>query len=311
MLTSWARVLTRAAGLSTLQSLPAYKAVIPVGKFIPRGIATTTIPKKGASNSAVSKKTTTTTTNAAKPLVQPKSTSKTKKATPVAPKVAVQTTEKAAKKPKKTEEERVKEYIKSLLEKALDPPTLSSGSPWVLFLKDKFEASKGSGESVAASLKKEHANWANEYKNLAPADLEALQARAAKVKGNAGEALASWVKQHSPAEIHQANAARLTLRHIKAKSDPVPRGLKRNSFAPIPDDRYPLRARSANILYVKEKFASVPKEKRVESLPTLMKEYSALPESEKQKWKALSAKDVIRYHNELRNIGIEPPSTST
>ncbi|RPB28464.1 hypothetical protein L211DRAFT_833429 [Terfezia boudieri ATCC MYA-4762] len=309
MLISSGRVLTRAAGLSALQSLPAYKAVIPVGKFIPRGLATTTAPKKAASSSAVSKKTTIT-TKAAKAPVKPTAASTTKKAAPVAPKVAVEPTEKSSKKSKKTEEEKQKENIKSLLEKALDPPPLSTKSIWIWFLKDKFESCKGTGENVATILKREHKNWVNEYKNLAPADLQALQAKAEMMSGNAGEAFANWVKQHSPAEIRQANLARAALRNIKAKSDPVPRGLKSNSFAAIPDDRFPLRARSANILYIKEKFASLPKEKRADALPALMKEYTALPESEKQKWKALSAKDLVRYHNQLKDIGIEPPSTS-
>ena len=180
MLTPWGRVLTRTAGLSALQSLPAYKVVIPVGKFIPRGLATATVPKKAANSSTITKKATTTTTKTAKAPVKTAATSTTKKAAPKASAVAqkktaakdVETAEKPARKPKKTEEEKQKEHIKSLLEKALNPPILSTKSAWVCFLKEKFETHKGTGEGVAALLKREHTNWSNEYKNLTPAQLE-------------------------------------------------------------------------------------------------------------------------------------------
>ena len=310
MLTPWGRVLTRTAGLSALQSLPTYKVV---GQFIPRGLATATAPKKAATNSTVTKKATTTTTKTAKAPVKTTATSTTKKAASKTSEdaqkktaaKAVETAEKPAKKPKKTEEEKQKEHIKSLLEKALHPPILSTKSPWVCFLKEKFETHKGTGDGVGALLKREHSNWSNEYKNLAPAQLEvrivsqtyytmftnslflpsfikALQDRAAIMKGTAKQVLDNWVRQHTPAQIYQANVARAALRHIKAKADPVPRGLKSKRFAAIRDDRYPLRARSPNILYVKEKFATLPQEKKSEALPTLMKEFATLPETEKQ-----------------------------
>ncbi|KAF8422086.1 hypothetical protein EV426DRAFT_718447 [Tirmania nivea] len=314
MLTPWGRVLTRTAG--ALPFLPAYRTVIPVGQFIPRGLATAT----------ASKKTTATATKAAKaPVGETATTSTTTKK--AAPKTAVanqktaaakektaakdaETAEKPGRKPKKTDEEKQKEHVRALLERALDPPEIPTKSAWVYFLKEKFEGNKGTGEGVAKILQREHASWSNEYKNLTPAQLEALQNKAASVQDSKQQALQDWVKQHSPAEIHQANLARAALRLIKARADPVPRGLKGSRFSPIPDSRYPLRARTANILYVKDKFATLPKEKRVDALPTLMKEFTALPEAEKQKWRELSAQDVIRYHNELRNIGIEPASAS-
>ena len=118
--------------------------------------------------------------------------------------------------------------------------------------------------------------------SLIPSFIKALQSRAATSKGTKQQALDNWVRQHTPAQIYQANVARAELRNIRAKADPVPRGLKSNRFAAIPDDRYPVRARSPNVLYVKEKFSTLPKEKRYEALPGLMKEYATLPETEKQ-----------------------------
>ena len=207
MLTPWGRVLTRTAGLSALHSLPAYKAVIPVGQSIPRGLATATVPKKAAnSRPTATKKTTTTVIKTVKaPVKKTTSTSTTKKAAPKtataaqkrnASTIAVNTAkkpltpeqqkkraeqennraereqERAEKRKLKAEKEKKKDQIKSLLEKALDPPRTSTGSTWVCFLKEKFEPFKGSGEGVAAILKREHTNWSNEYKNLTPAQLE-------------------------------------------------------------------------------------------------------------------------------------------
>lgn len=307
-------MLARTAGLSALQSLPACKVVIPIGQFIPRGLATATAPKKAVRGVIVTKKVIPTKATKAPVKKKTATTSISKKA---APKTAVQkkkkgTTAKAAnpsvKKPKRTEEEKQRQHIRSLIERALDPPHRQTSSPWVSFLKEKFDTYKGPKQGVGAILGGERANWSKEYKALTQAQLAAYQDRAVSTKDTKQQEFNSWVVQHTPAEIHEANRARAALRHIKAKSNPVPFGLKSKTFAAIPDERYPLRPRSANVLYVKEKFASVPKEKKFGSLGTLMKEFTTLPEAEKQKWKERSAQDLIRFHRELKSIGIQPAS---
>lgn len=319
MLTTWCRVLTRTTGVNALKSHLAYGTVIPVGH---RGLATVTAPKKAAST--VTKKTaatkSTTTAKAA-----PASTATSKKA---APKTAAATAKKPAtaakktastkeednapkKRGKKTEEEKAKEKerekIKSLLGRALDPPVIHPvNSPWITFLQQKYAALKNTGTPYA--LGKDTAQWAQEYKNLSPAQLEELKAQAEASKGTNQQALSEWIKQYTPAQIHDANLARASIRLIKERSEKTPRGLA-GSFPPIPDHRFPTGRRTANILYIKERMASFPKEKKFEALPVLMKEFNALSEAEKQKWKDLADQDAIRYDNELRTIGIEPRKT--
>ena len=89
------------------------------------------------------------------------------------------------------------------------------------------------------------------------------------------------MKAHTPAEIHQANVARSSIRRLKSQFDPAPIGM-RGSFRPIPDERYPIRPRSAHIFYIMEKMGTLKQEDKKGALGPLVKEFFELPVADKK-----------------------------
>lgn len=88
------------------------------------------------------------------------------------------------------------------------------------------------------------------------------------------------MKAHRPSAIHEANVARAAIRRLK-KLEITPIGL-RGSFPSIPDDRYPIRPRSAHVFYIMEKMKTLPQEERKGALGSLVKEFSVLGQADKQ-----------------------------
>lgn len=101
------------------------------------------------------------------------------------------------------------------------------------------------------------------------------------LKGDKNKALTTWVHKHSVSDIHQANLARSAIRRLKAQLTPAPIGL-RGTFRAIPDDRYPLRPRSAHIFYVKEMMETLPANEKGKALGPLVKKYFELPQADAQ-----------------------------
>jgi len=189
-----------------------------------------------------------------------------------------------------------KEKVRTLLQTALKPPAIHTGSSaWIAFLKGKF----GSTEKADISNVKE---WTSEYKSLTPAELENLKAKAQVAKGDKVKALATWVKKHSPVQIYQANLARRQIRKMKRTLTPVPIGM-RGPFSAIPDDRLPIRVRTPQVFYIMEKMSSLAQEKRASALGGLVKEYNALPAAGQKKYRDQAAADVTRFRNEMKAAG--------
>lgn len=156
------------------------------------------MPKKVATTTTTKKPVAAATTKAKVPVKKPTATTTTKKtptkqvaAKPAATKASVKTAtktvaskdaeDKPVAKPRpraaaKTDEEKQKEHIKDLVEKALEPPSLrGTSSSWVAFMREKWASEKEKGTAglnVVKSMQEHGSEWVNEYKALSPAQLE-------------------------------------------------------------------------------------------------------------------------------------------
>ncbi|KAJ6157101.1 hypothetical protein N7497_005986, partial [Penicillium chrysogenum] len=138
-------------------------------------------------------------------------------------------------------------------------------------------------------------------KAISPQDKERLQAQAKANYAANTAAYNSWVKSHTPLQIREANSARLTLSRLENKSYP-----------PLKDDRLVTVSRSAYTLYLKERMETEYQGKAgVESFPAIGREWLALPQAEKDRYRKMQIEDRRRYERECQEVyGIPAPESS-
>ncbi|CAG8009030.1 unnamed protein product [Penicillium nalgiovense] len=139
-------------------------------------------------------------------------------------------------------------------------------------------------------------------KSIGPQDEERYQAQAKANFAANTAAYDSWVKSHTPLRIKEANTARLTLSRLANKNYP-----------PIKDDRLVRVSRSAYILFLKDRVESLDYQGKSgsESFPAIGREWIALPQAEKDRYRKLQIEDRQRYEREYQEVyGIPAPESS-
>ncbi|OQE16585.1 hypothetical protein PENFLA_c027G02510 [Penicillium flavigenum] len=139
-------------------------------------------------------------------------------------------------------------------------------------------------------------------KSIGPQDEERFQAQAKANLAANNAAYDSWVKSHTPLRIKEANTARLTLSRLTNKNYP-----------PIKDDRLVRVSRSAYILFLKDRVESLDYQGKSgsESFPAIGREWIALPQAEKDRYRKLQIEDRQRYEREYQEVyGIPAPESS-
>ncbi|MCJ1459933.1 hypothetical protein MMC28_010312 [Mycoblastus sanguinarius] len=185
--------------------------------------------------------------------------------------------------------------IKELKVKALVPPHGSHTTAWGVFMAEHAKIPGNGGPKIASSSKVA----SGKFKELTPERLEHYNHIANQNKAAKAAAYRQWIESHTPIVIYAANLARAALKK---------RGVK--GFLKLQDDRL-VRGR-ANIYayFLKERFDSGDFRglKLPEAARLVAREWKALSASEKKPFEDLSAKDGVRYFQELKTVYDKDPS---
>ncbi|CAG8886293.1 unnamed protein product [Penicillium egyptiacum] len=192
----------------------------------------------------------------------------------------------------------LRDHIRELKATALlaGRPKLLPVNTYTIAMSEKLREIKGQYPGKEAfSIAVEHA------KSLSPQDKERLQAEArANMAANAA-AYDSWLKSHTPLQIRDANTARLTLSRLSDKN-----------YSSLQDDRLVKLPRSAYVLYVKDRIDSHDYQGKPgkESFSEIAREWDALPQSEKDRYRTMQVEDRQRYETEHEEVYGSPAPRS-
>lgn len=192
-----------------------------------------------------------------------------------------------------TEEQKNKALIAALRKAALKAPaTQYAVSAYNVFISEQLSSPSGARAVSQANITKA----SKEFKELAPAQLEHYQRKAAEINAANQEAIRAWVNSHTTDEIRQANNARRRLRRMLAgvrKSGPA-------HTCPIADDRVPKRPTTPYLKFFITRYNAgvynglVPKE----ASKVASGEWKALSDAERQNYSDNYKEERIKYEAE-------------
>ncbi|KAG5943538.1 hypothetical protein E4U53_007028 [Claviceps sorghi] len=225
-----------------------------------------------------------------KPAAKKKPASKKKTVTKKKKRVVKKKPAKKPKKPKKqlTPEEKEKAELKEIKKLALlKGPVMRPESAWNVFVAENVKP----GPAPLGDKMKE---TSENFSKLSAAEKERLESVAVRNQAINKQSRQDWIHGFPPEAIYAANLARRRLS----------RKLKKNRTVLVHDDRQPRRGKSPYCLFVKARFAQVNSDSATnqDAFRTMAQQWKSLSESEKQRFRDESAKDVEAARADLQKI---------
>ncbi|KAF7117549.1 hypothetical protein CNMCM5793_006601 [Aspergillus hiratsukae] len=193
--------------------------------------------------------------------------------------------------------EKTKELVKQLKKTALEPPKKLIENPWNLAIATVAKEIQARGVKGPDFV----AQCSQLAQSISAEERERIATEAEANKAANAAAYDAWIKEHTPLQIREANAARRRLNKIKD-----------TSLRLLRDDRQVKRPRTAYLLYMLDRTGEGDFKymKAKDIALRVTEEWKGLTSTEKEKYLRQAEQDRERYRQEYREVYGEEPSTS-